>query len=59
MDSYIKHKRFGIEFLPDYTKKIDDLYEAYALAHKLNREHIAESHRILRRHLVAKNWQGT
>src|SRR5690554_2198080 len=59
LDSYIKHKRFGIEFLPDYTKKIDDLYEAYALAHKLNREHIAESHRILRRHLVAKNWQGT
>ncbi len=22
LDSYIKHKRFGIEFLPDYTKKI-------------------------------------
>src|SRR5690606_27139651 len=27
--------------------------------HKLNGEHIAESHRILSRHLVAKNWQGT
>ena len=26
LDSYIKHKRFGIAFLPDYTKKIDDLY---------------------------------
>ena len=25
LDSYIKHKKFGIEFLPDYTKKIDDL----------------------------------
>lgn len=60
LDSYIKHKRFGIEFLPDYTKKIDDLYEAYTFAksHKLNREHIAESHRILSRHLVAKHWQG-
>ena len=29
LDSYIKHKKFGIEFLPDYTKKIDDLYDAY------------------------------
>ena len=26
LDSYIKHKKFGIAFLPDYTKKIDDLY---------------------------------
>ena len=22
LDSYIKHKKFGIEFLPDYTKKL-------------------------------------
>lgn len=21
LDSYIKHKKFGVEFLPDYTKK--------------------------------------
>src|ERR1035437_889003 len=27
LDSYIKHKKFGIEFLPDYTKKIDDRSE--------------------------------
>jgi len=32
LDSYIKHKKFGIEFLPDYTKKIDDLYNAYTFA---------------------------
>ena len=32
LDSYIKHKRFGIEFLRDYTKKIDDLYNAYIFA---------------------------
>ena len=25
LDSYIKHKKFGIEFSPDYTKKIDEL----------------------------------
>src|SRR5690606_31585605 len=29
LDSYIKHKKFGMEFLPDFTQKIDDLYEAY------------------------------
>lgn len=32
LDSYIKHKKFGIEFLPDYTQKIDDLYNAYSFA---------------------------
>ena len=25
LDSHVKHKRFGIKFLPDYTGKIDDL----------------------------------
>ncbi len=32
LDSYIKHKNFGIKFLADYTKKIDDLYNAYQFA---------------------------
>ena len=32
LDSYIKHKKFGVAFLPDYTKKTDDLYHAYAFA---------------------------
>ena len=34
LDSYIKHKRDGISFQPDYTKKIDDLYSAYLFAQK-------------------------
>ena len=60
LDSYIKHKKFGIEFLPDYTKKIDDLYDAYTFAqgHELNEQHVAEAHRLLSKHLVARNWQG-
>lgn len=60
LDSYIKHKKFGIEFLPDYTKKIDDLYNAYTFAksNKLNQENILEAHRLLSKHIVAKNWQG-
>ncbi|MBL7794683.1 MAG: Fic family protein [Saprospiraceae bacterium] len=60
LDSYIKHKKFGIEFLPDYTQKIDDLYDAYAFAqtNELNEKNIAEAHQLLSKHIVAKNWQG-
>lgn len=60
LDSYIKHKKYGIEFLPDYTKKIDDLYNAYSFAqtHELNEKHISEAHRLLSKHLLAKSKQG-
>lgn len=60
LDSYIKHKKFGIEFLPDYTKKIDDLYDAYnfAKANDLNKANVAEAHRLLSKHIVAKHQQG-
>jgi Fic family protein len=60
LDSYIKHKKFGIEFLPDYTKKIDDLYSAYTFAktNLLNKENIAEAHKLLSKHIVAIHQQG-
>jgi len=60
LDSYIKHKRFGIEFLPDYTKKIDDLYSAYTFAknNTLNKNNIAEAHILLSKHIVSKHHQG-
>lgn len=60
LDSYIKHKKFGIEFLPDYTKKIDDLYNAYTFAktNELNESNVAEAHKLLSKHIVGKNWQG-
>ena len=60
LDSYIKHKKFGIEFLPDYTKKIDDLYNAYTFAktNVLNKENIEEAHKLLSKHIVAKHQQG-
>jgi hypothetical protein len=35
LDSFIKHKRFGVEYQPDYTRKTDDLYEAYLFAQKI------------------------
>ncbi len=61
LDSYIKHKKFGIEFLPDYTKKIDDLYNAYTFAktHVLNRANIAKAHTLLSKHIVSEHFQGT
>jgi Fic family protein len=60
LDSYIKHKKFGVEFLPDYTKKIDDLYNAYTFAkvNELNQANIEEVHRLLTKHILAKQHQG-
>jgi Fic family protein len=60
LDSYIKHKKFGIEFLPDYTRKIDDLYNAYIFTQNnpLNKKNIAKAHRLLSKHIVAKYYQG-
>jgi len=60
LDSYIKHKKFGIEFLPDYTKKIDDLYTAYTFAksNALNKKNIEKAHQLLSKHIVAKHYQG-
>ena len=60
LDSYIKHKRFGIEFLPDYTKKIDDLYSAYIFAktNSLNKTSISKVHQLLAKNFVAENQQG-
>lgn len=60
LDSYIKHKKFGVEFLPDYTKKIDDLYDAYNFAqvNELNQSNIFEAHKLLSRNILSSNWQG-
>lgn len=61
LDSYVKHKRFGIQFLPDYTQKIDDLYNAYEFAKKsnLNRSNIEKAHKIATKHILPSNEQGT
>ena len=60
LDSYIKHKKFGIKFLPDYTRKIDDLYDAYyfAKSNVLNNKNISNIHKLLAKNIVAKNQQG-
>jgi Fic family protein len=60
LDSYVKHKRFGIEFLPDYTRKIDDLYDAYQFAKKsnCNKENIETAHRMLTKHILPEAKRG-
>ncbi len=60
LDSYVKHKKFGIEFLPDYTQKIDDLYNAYSFAKTqgFNEKNVSEAHRLLSKHVLTKSKQG-
>lgn len=60
IDSYIKHKRDGIAFQADYTKKTDDLYNAYLYAQQnpLNEHNVKEIHWLLSQHLVTAEWQG-
>lgn len=61
LDSYIKYKRFGIQFLHDYTQKIDDLYNAYQFAKtkSLNKKNIETAHKIATKHILPSNEQGT
>ncbi len=60
LDSYIKHKKFGVSYLPDYTKKIDDLYTAYtfAKANKLSSENLKQAHNLLSKNLLPQHKRG-
>jgi Fic family protein len=60
LDSYVKHKRFGIEYQPDYTRKIDDIYDAYLFAQKntLNAKNIESAHSQITKHILKKSQQG-
>ena len=60
LDSYIKHKKFGIEFLQDYTKKTDDLYNAYSFAKNnlLNKKNIVEVHKLITKNILPVSKQG-
>ena len=60
IDSYIKHKAMGIEFLPDYTKKTDDLYNAYNFAktNALLPKNVSIAHTLLSKNFVETSKQG-
>ncbi|GEP96960.1 Fic family protein [Chitinophaga cymbidii] len=60
LDSYVKHKLFGIKFQPDYTRKIDDLYATYQYAKDapFDRTTLVEAHKLLTRHILPASSQG-
>lgn len=60
LDSFIKHKRFGVHYQPDYIRKIDDLYEAYLFAqqNRLEQGSLEQAHSLLTKHILHKTKQG-
>jgi len=60
LDSFIKHKRFGVNYRPDYTQKIDDLYNTYEFAksNRLSADTLMEAHRLLTKNILHPSEQG-
>ncbi|MFD2145565.1 hypothetical protein [Mucilaginibacter antarcticus] len=60
LDSFVKHKLMGVQFTPDHTQKIDDLYDAYQFARQsaLNADTIKQAHILLTSHILQKHQQG-
>lgn len=60
LDSFIKHKRLGVQYQPDYTQKIDDLYTAYQFAanNSLNTQNLLQAHVLLTKNILHKSMQG-
>ncbi|SDF58873.1 Fic/DOC family protein [Mucilaginibacter pineti] len=60
LDSFMKHKMLGVKFLPDYTQKIDDLYEAYQFAQQtaLNYVSTKAAHTLLTKHILQQERRG-
>lgn len=60
LDSFIKHKRFGTRYQPDYTQKIDDLYSAYTFAAEtpLTADNVLLAHALLTKNILHPSQQG-
>lgn len=60
LDSFIKHKRLGVNYQPDYTRKIDDLYDTYLFSqqHALTQSSLESAHALLTKHILSKSKQG-
>lgn len=60
VDSYVKHKIFNVEYLPNLTEKPNDLYAAYEFAkdHTLLKEHFHTCHEIATHHLLPEHQRG-
>lgn len=60
LDSYIKHKFCNVAYQPDYTKKTDDLFNAYQFAqeHPLTFSNAMQAHELLSQNLLAPSARG-
>ena len=60
LDSYLKHKPLGVKFLADYTKKADDLFEAYSLARSkiLSEKSLLEVHKLITKNFLRASERG-
>jgi Fic family protein len=60
LDEFVKHKRLGVAYQPDYTRKIDDLYDAYIFAqqNKLTPANVQTAHAKLTKHILQPAQQG-
>ena len=59
-DSFFKHKFMNVPYLPDYTKKADDLYLAYQFIfkNKITLKNLQKAHSILSANLLPKSQHG-
>lgn len=60
LDSFIKHKKLGVHYQPDYTQKIDDLYEAYLFAqgNQLDELGMHYAHELIMRNILTETHRG-
>jgi len=60
LDSFIKYKRLGVHYKPDYTQKIDDLYSAYEFAaeNHLTADNVLLAHALLTKNILHPSQQG-
>jgi len=60
LDSFVKHKFLKTAYQPDYTRKIDDLYDAYLFAQQnpLNSANISLAHTLITKHILRSEMQG-
>lgn len=60
LDSFLNHKFFNGKYQPDYTRKIDDLFEAYAFARDqaLNSKNLLKAHSLLTKHILRSSGRG-
>ena len=60
IDSFLKHKLTEAKFIPDYTQKTDDLYDAYQFAREkpFTAQNCFFAHGLITRHILIPAQQG-